>query len=65
MAEKETIKEKLANLFDGDDTNSNNIFDRVTHQMKSNRLNDKIDEVTEQIKEDVEKAEKERSEDPA
>lgn len=55
MAEKskETLKEKLTNLFDGDDTNSNNIFDRVTHQMKTSSVNKKIDEVTDQIKEDV------------
>ena len=55
MAEKskETLKEKLTNLFDGDDTNSNNIFDRITHQMKTSSVNKKIDEVTDQIKEDV------------
>ena len=54
MAEKETLKEKLTNLFDGDDTNSNNIFDRVTHQMKPDSLNNKIEELTEQIQKNIE-----------
>ena len=41
----EHIKEKAANLFDGDDTNSNNIIDRVSHQMVDSVLEDKINDV--------------------
>lgn len=40
------LKEKVSNLFDGDDTNSNNVIDRVSHQMISSTVADKIDEVT-------------------
>ena len=46
MEEKETLKDKITNLFDGDDTNSNNVFDRISHQMTSPSVDDKIDEVT-------------------
>lgn len=42
----DNLKKGLDNLFDGDDTNSNNIFDRVSHQMVSSTVSDKIDEVT-------------------
>ena len=47
--EKETLKEKLENLFDGDSSNSNNIFDRISDQMTSPRVDKMIDEMTEQI----------------
>lgn len=57
MSEKETMKEKLANLFDNDDRNSNNIFDRVSRQMKTSSVNEKIDEVIRQGKKDISKAE--------
>ncbi|MBQ6442139.1 MAG: hypothetical protein IJJ13_06070 [Lachnospiraceae bacterium] len=49
--EKETLKEKLENLFDGDSSNSNNIFDRISDQMTSPRVDKMIGEMTEQIKE--------------
>lgn len=39
------MKAAAKNLFDGDDTNSNNVIDRVSHQMKSSTLNKKIDDV--------------------
>lgn len=39
----DNIKKGAANLFDGDDTNSNNIIDRVSHQMLGSTLEDKID----------------------
>ena len=44
--EKETMKDKIKNLFDGDDSNSNNVFDRISHQMTSPSVDDKIDETT-------------------
>lgn len=42
----DNLKKDLDNLFDGDDTNSNNIFDRVSHQMVDSIVSDKIDAVT-------------------
>lgn len=42
----DNLKKDLDNLFDGDDTNSNNIFDRVSHQMVDSIISDKIDAVT-------------------
>lgn len=48
---KETMKEKLENLFDGDRSNSNNIFDRISHQMTPSSVDEVIDELTEKIKE--------------
>lgn len=41
----DNLKDKAANLFDGDDTNSNNIIDRISHQMLGSNLSDKIDSV--------------------
>ncbi len=41
----DNIKKGLDNLFDGDDTNSNNIFDRVSHQMVDSIVAGKIDDV--------------------
>lgn len=46
----ENLKKSAENLFDGDDTNSNNIIDRVSHQMVSSKVADKIDEVVKGIK---------------
>ena len=57
MSEKETMKEKLANLFDNNDSNSNNIFDRVSRQMKTSSVNEKIDEVIREGKKNISKAE--------
>ena len=54
---KETLKEKLENLFDGDDSNSNNIFDRISHQMTSPRVDRMIDEVREKLNPSEEKKE--------
>ena len=48
---KETWKEKMNNLVDGDSSNSNNIFDRISDQMTSPHVEQLIDEVTEKIKE--------------
>ena len=31
----ENMKEKASNLFDGDDSNSNNVFDLISHQIDS------------------------------
>lgn len=45
MEEKETLKDKINNLFDGDDSNSNNVFDRISHQMTSPSVDEKIDGV--------------------
>lgn len=42
----DNLKKEAENLFDGDNTNSNNIFDRVSHQMMDSIVADKIDEVT-------------------
>jgi hypothetical protein len=41
----DNLKKGAANLFDGDDTNSNNIIDRVSHQMVDSNINEKIDSV--------------------
>lgn len=41
----DNFKEKAANLFDGDDTNSNNIIDRVSHQMVDSVMEDRINSV--------------------
>ena len=48
---KQTLKEKWDNLFDGDSSNSNNIFDRISDQMTSPHVDKMIDEVTGKIKE--------------
>lgn len=48
----DNLKKDLDNLFDGDDTNSNNIFDRVSHQMVDSIVSDKIDAVTGNDKKD-------------
>lgn len=45
----ENLKKKAENLFDGDDTNSNNVIDRVSHQMMGKNVQDKIDEITNSI----------------
>lgn len=42
----DTLKKGAQNLFDGDDTNSNNIIDRVSHQRVDSILKDKINDVT-------------------
>ncbi len=55
---KETLKEKLENLFDGDDRNSNNIFDRISHQMTSPRVDSRIDELMKETEEASEKPKK-------
>lgn len=39
----DNMKKKMGNLFDGDDSNSNNIIDRVGHQMNSSIIDSKID----------------------
>ena len=39
----DNMKKKMGNLFDGDDSNSNNIIDRVGHQMNSSIIDNKID----------------------
>ena len=39
------MKEKASNLFDGDDSNSNNVFDRISHQMVDSTIAAKIDSV--------------------
>lgn len=41
----DNLKKGAANLFDGDDSNSNNIFDRVSHQMIGSSMEDKINSV--------------------
>lgn len=41
----DNLKKSATNLFDGDDTNSNNIFDRVSHQMVDSVTEDKINSV--------------------
>jgi hypothetical protein len=41
----ENMKEKASNLFDGDDSNSNNVFDRISHQMVDSTIDAKIDSV--------------------
>lgn len=50
MDEKETLKDKIKNLFDGDDTNSNNVLDRISHQMTSPSVDEKIDGVLDENK---------------
>ena len=50
MEKKETMKEKLENLFDNDPTNSNNVFDRVQDQMTSPSVDKKIADTIEGIK---------------
>ncbi len=52
MGEKVSLKDKIKNLFDGDDTNSNNVVDRVSHQMTSPSVDEKIDEITNKEKEE-------------
>ena len=41
----EKAKEKATNLFDGDDSNSNNVIDRISHQMLGSNVADKISDV--------------------
>lgn len=41
----DNFKKKAANLFDGDDTNSNNVIDRVSHQMVDSVMEDRINSV--------------------
>lgn len=43
-----TLGDHIKNLFDGDDTNSNNVVDRVSHQMMGSNVMGKIDELTEE-----------------
>ena len=42
---KEELKAKAENLFDGDDSNSNNIIDRIEHQMLDKTNADKLAEL--------------------
>lgn len=49
----DNLKKDLDNLFDGDDTNSNNIFDRVSHQMVDSIVAGKIDDVVADKAKDV------------
>ena len=58
MDKKETLKEKIENLFDNDPTNSNNIFDRVQDQMTSPAVDEKIRGTVERLKEIQNKEEK-------
>lgn len=44
----ENLKKSAKNLFDGDDSNSNNVIDRVSHQMTSKKLDSKIDAMVEE-----------------
>ena len=46
---KPETKEKLTNLFDNDNTNSNNIFDRIQDQMTSPAVDKKIDSIIDDI----------------
>ena len=39
----DNLKKELDNLFDGDNTNSNNVIDRVSDQMMSKKTEDKLD----------------------
>lgn len=39
------FKKDVENLFDGDSSNSNNVFDRVNHQMVDDIVSKKIDKV--------------------
>ena len=41
----DNIKQKAENLFDGDDSKSNNIIDRISHQMMGSNVQEKIDSV--------------------
>lgn len=41
----DNLKKGVDNLFDGDDSNSNNVIDRVSHQMVSSVVADKIDAI--------------------
>ena len=52
---KESLKEKIENLFDGDDTNSNNVIDRIGHQMTSPAVDKKIDELVKNINDNEKK----------
>lgn len=45
----DNLKKDLDNLFDGDDTNSNNIIDKVSHSMVNSNLSDKINDVVDDI----------------
>lgn len=50
----DNVKKEVDNLFDGDDTNSNNIIDRVSHQMVDSIVSDKIDAVMNTVKNSTE-----------
>ena len=54
---KEKTKKALENLFDNDPTNSNNIFDRIQHQMTGKSIADKIDQAIERANGEVEENE--------
>lgn len=49
------MKDAVDNLFDGDSSNSNNIFDRVNHQMMDSVTNSKIDELMNESKKEEKK----------
>lgn len=42
----DNIKDKMTNLFDGDDSNSNNVIDRVSHQMMGSTVAKKVENIT-------------------
>lgn len=44
----DSVKDKATNLFDGDDTNSNNVIDRISHQMLGSNVQDKIESILKQ-----------------
>lgn len=46
----EHLKEGVTNLFDGDDTNSNNVIDRISHQMVGSVTEEKINSL---VSEDI------------
>lgn len=41
----ENLKKGVTNLFDGDDTNSNNVIDRVSHQMTGSVTEEKLNKL--------------------
>lgn len=55
MGNKESFKDKVKNLFDGDDTNSNNVIDKVVDQMSSPTVDKKIDDITAEIEKNTKK----------
>lgn len=51
----DNMKENIENLFDGDSSNSNNVIDRVSRQMRGSVVSSKIDALNQEALEEEKK----------